>query len=109
MKLNGRGATSRGTLLGRILGNGIALVALDIPECLTASIDMLSAACGFNLSGGCVIAFGRRNLRIRHALNEEAGLSSADGRLLEVFEYEPMPPHNAEWDVTQKELDEFCF
>jgi aldehyde:ferredoxin oxidoreductase len=44
---------------------------------------------------------------MEHAFNEAAGFSCADDRLPEFFEYEPLAPHNAVWDLTPKELDEF--
>jgi len=85
----------------------IAFPALDIPECLTSLIDMINAVYGLQLTGDDVNALGSRILKVEHAFNVAAGFGKAEDRLPEFFEYEPVPPHNAVWDFTGEEIDEF--
>jgi aldehyde:ferredoxin oxidoreductase len=85
----------------------VAFPALDIPECLSSLVEMINAAYGLQLTGDDVTALGARILKTEHAFNVAAGFTSADDRLPEFFEYEPVPPHNAIWDFTGEEIDEF--
>lgn len=85
----------------------IAFPALDIPECLTSLIDMINAVYGLRLTGDDVNALGSRILKVEHAFNVAAGFGKAEDRLPEFFEYEPVPPHNAVWDFSGEEIDEF--
>jgi aldehyde:ferredoxin oxidoreductase len=50
---------------------------------------------------------GRTILVTEHEFNLAAGFTNKDDRLPEFFEYEPVPPHNAVWDFTGEEIDEF--
>ncbi len=85
----------------------IAFPALDIPECLTSLVDMINAVYGLQLTGDDVTALGTRILKTEHAFNVAAGFGKAEDRLPEFFEYESIPPHNAVWDFTGEEIDEF--
>jgi aldehyde:ferredoxin oxidoreductase len=85
----------------------IAFPALDIPECLTSLVDMINAVYGLQLTGNDVTALGTRILKTEHDFNVAAGFGKAEDRLPEFFEYEPIPPHNAVWDFTGDEIDEF--
>ncbi|UFS70100.1 aldehyde ferredoxin oxidoreductase [Geomonas sp. RF6] len=85
----------------------VAFPALDIPECLPALIDMLNARFGINLTGDDVIALGKYILKTEHEFNRKAGFNNAHDRLPEFFKYEPVAPHNALWDFSDEELDEF--
>ena len=85
----------------------IAFPALDIPECLPALIDMINARYGISLTGDDVVELGKYILKTEKAFNDAAGFTNADDRLPEFFEYEPVPPHNAVWDFTGEEIDEF--
>ena len=85
----------------------VAFPALDIPETLTAIIDMLNAKYGTSLTGEDVIALGKRVLKTEHAFNLAAGFTSADDRLPEFFNEDPCPPLNATWTFTGEEIDEF--
>ena len=85
----------------------IAFPALDIPESFTALIDLLNATYGINLTADDVTELGKTILKVEHDFNTAAGFSSADDRLPEFFNYEPVPPHNAVWDFTDEEIDEF--
>jgi aldehyde:ferredoxin oxidoreductase len=50
---------------------------------------------------------GKTVLKTEHAFNIAAGFNEADDRLPEFFELEPVAPHNAIWDFTGEEIDEF--
>jgi aldehyde:ferredoxin oxidoreductase len=85
----------------------IAFPALDIPESFTALIDLINAAYGLSLTADDVTVLGKKILKIEHDFNKGAGFTNQDDRLPEFFTYEPIPPHNAVWDFTDEEIDEF--
>jgi aldehyde:ferredoxin oxidoreductase len=85
----------------------IAFPALDIPECLPALIDMINARFGCELSGDDVTALGKKVLKLEHQFNLDAGMTNKDDRLPEFFKTDPVPPHNAVWDFSDEEIDEF--
>jgi aldehyde:ferredoxin oxidoreductase len=85
----------------------IAFPMLDIPETFTSLIDMINAQYGLNLGADEFMEMGKRILKTEHAFNQAAGFGPAQDRLPEFFSYEPIPPHNAVWDFTDEELDEF--
>ncbi len=85
----------------------VAFPALDIPECLPALIDMLNARFGIALTGDDVTNLGKHILRVEHQFNIEAGFTNKDDRLPEFFSKETVAPHNAIWDFTDSEIDEF--
>lgn len=84
----------------------IAFPALDIPECLPALIDMINARFGISLTGDDVNNLGMSILKTERAFNQGAGFTNMDDRLPEFFS-EPVAPHNAVWDFTGEEIDEF--
>jgi aldehyde:ferredoxin oxidoreductase len=85
----------------------VAFPALDIPECLPALIDMINARYGIALTGDDVVGLGKHILKLERKFNIEAGLNSADDRLPEFFTLDSVPPHNAIWDFSDAEIDEF--
>ncbi len=85
----------------------VAFPALDDPKCLPALIEMINARFGANLSGDDVTNLGKNILKIEHEFNLKAGLGAADDRAPEFMKYEALPPHNAIWDFTNEEIDEF--
>jgi aldehyde:ferredoxin oxidoreductase len=85
----------------------IAFPALDIPECLPALIDMINARFGIALTGDDVTNLGKHILKLERQFNIEAGLTSKHDRLPEFFKSEPVAPHNAVWDFSDQEIDEF--
>jgi len=85
----------------------VAFPALDVPECLPALIEMINARFGINLTGDDVIALGKSVLKIEHAFNLAAGMNNAHDRLPEFFSLDTVAPHNAIWDFTDAEIDEF--
>ncbi|HIP29817.1 MAG TPA: aldehyde ferredoxin oxidoreductase [Sulfurospirillum arcachonense] len=85
----------------------VAFPALDDPVCLPALVDMLNARFGIALSIDDVMELGKKILKTERAFNIKAGLTSADDRIPEFMKYEKLPPHNAVWDFTNEEIDEF--
>ncbi len=84
----------------------VAFPALDIPECFTAIFEMINARYGCELDANGVVEFGKYVLKTEHEFNLAAGFSNKDDRLPEFFE-EQIPPHNAVWDFSDEEIDEF--
>ena len=85
----------------------VAFPALDIPECLPALIDMINARFGIELTGDDVTELGKKVLKLEHQFNLDAGMTNKDDRLPEFFKTDPVPPHNAVWDFSDEEIDEF--
>ncbi|BCG48025.1 Tungsten-containing aldehyde:ferredoxin oxidoreductase [Citrifermentans bremense] len=85
----------------------VAFPALDIPECLPALIDMINARFDIALTGDDVTNLGKHVLKLERKFNQEAGLTNVHDRLPDFFKTEPVAPHNAVWDFTDAELDEF--
>ncbi len=84
----------------------VAFAVLDNEAALPAVVDMLNARFGISLTVDDVTALGQQVLKTEHAFNQAAGFTSAHDRLPEFFE-EPVPPHNATWDYSDAEIDEF--
>jgi aldehyde:ferredoxin oxidoreductase len=85
----------------------IAFPALDIPECLPALIDMINARFGIALTGDDVTNLGKHILKVERQFNIDAGFTNKDDRLPEFFNTEKVAPHNAVWDFSDAEIDEF--
>jgi aldehyde:ferredoxin oxidoreductase len=85
----------------------VAFPALDIPECLPALIDMLNARFGIALTGDDVTNLGKHILKVERQFNIEAGFTNKHDRLPEFFSIETVAPHNAIWDFSDAEIDEF--
>lgn len=85
----------------------VAFPMLDIPEAFTSLVDMINAEYDLELAADDFLEMGKRILKLEHAFNQGAGFGPAHDRLPEFFEYEPIPPHDAVWDFTDEELDEF--
>jgi len=85
----------------------VAFPALDIPECLPALIDMISARAGVALTGDDVVHLGKTVLKTERRFNQAAGLTSAHDRLPEFFTSDPVAPHQAVWDFSGAEIDSF--
>ncbi len=84
-----------------------AFPALDIPECLPAVADMISARFGISLEIDHVVGLGTYVLKTERDFNMRAGFTKDHDRLPEFFEYEPLPPHDTVWDFTPQEIDAF--
>jgi len=67
--------------------------------------DLLNARYGWHLDGGILQELGRETIDIERRFNHLAGFTPADDRLPEWMTREPLPPHNAVFDVPDEELD----
>jgi len=67
---------------------------------------MINARYGLSLTADDVVALGKQILKTERAFNLGAGMTNLSDRLPEFFE-EPIPPHNAVWDFSGAEIDEF--
>jgi aldehyde:ferredoxin oxidoreductase len=85
----------------------VSFPALDIPECLPALIDMINARFGINLTGDDVTNLGKHILKVERQFNIDAGFNNSHDRLPEFFSTETVAPHNAIWDFSDAEIDEF--
>lgn len=85
----------------------VAFAVLDDPKALPAIVDMLNARFGISLTVDDVTALGTSVLKTERAFNQAAGFTNAHDRLPEFFSAESIPPHDAIWDFSNEEIDEF--
>jgi len=78
----------------------------DSPEGYQAMIDMINAQYGISLTSDDVDKLGESVLKVELDFTKRAGFTNLDDRLPEFMEYEPIAPHNADWDFTPEEIDE---
>jgi aldehyde:ferredoxin oxidoreductase len=67
--------------------------------------DLLNARYGWGVSADILRELGRKTLRLELEFNRLAGFTKNDDRLPEWMCEEPLPPHNAVFDVPEAELD----
>jgi len=67
--------------------------------------DLLNARYGWNVDTSILQILGRETLRLEREFNQRAGFTRKDDRLPEWMRREPLPPHNAVFDVPEEELD----
>jgi aldehyde:ferredoxin oxidoreductase len=67
--------------------------------------DLLNARYGWKVSADILQVLGRETLLLEREFNKRAGFTPADDRLPEWMTKEPLPPHNAVFDVTEEDLD----
>jgi len=83
----------------------VAFPVMDMPDALTAIVDMLNAKYGLSMTADDVTALGQKVLQIERDFNARAGFTAADDRLPEFFRQEKLPPHDVVFDVPDEELD----
>ena len=83
----------------------IAFPILDFPEGFRGMIDECNGLLGTHWTAEDVGLIGGDILAIERAFNKGAGFTNADDRLPEFMKYQPVPPHNEVWNVSDKELD----
>jgi len=83
----------------------IAFAILDIPSGFEGMIEECNGILGTSWTADDVGRIGKEVIDMERAFNRAAGFTSADDRLPEFMTYEPLPPHNAVWDITGEELD----
>jgi len=83
----------------------IAFPILDFPEGFQGVIDECNGLLGTHWTAADIGLIGAGILARERAFNKAAGFTNADDRLPEFMKYEPLPPHNEVWNVTDAELD----
>jgi aldehyde:ferredoxin oxidoreductase len=83
----------------------IAFAILDFPEGFEGMIEECNGVLGTNWTAEDVGRIGAEILVRERDFNKGAGFTSADDRLPEFMKYEPLPPHNEVWNVSDEELD----
>lgn len=83
----------------------IAFAILDIASGFEGMVEECAGVLGTNWTADDVVEIGRTIVRREREFNLGAGMSNAHDRMPEFMKYEPLPPHNVVWDVTEAELD----
>lgn len=81
----------------------IAFPILDIPSGFEGMLEECAGVLGVSVAE--IQAIGDKVLKTERAFNEAAGFTKAHDRMPEFMKYEPLPPHNVVWDVSDEELD----
>jgi aldehyde:ferredoxin oxidoreductase len=82
-----------------------AFAVLDIPEGLQGMVESCAAVVGEEWTTDDVMRLGLAVLATERQFNEAAGLTRAHDRIPEFMKYEPLPPHNTTFDVSDEDLD----
>jgi aldehyde:ferredoxin oxidoreductase len=83
----------------------VAFPVLDTPDGIPTIVDMINARYGTDLTPDDVTQLGISILRDELEFNRQAGFTTADNRLPDMFQ-EEFPPHNTTWDFTDRELEQ---
>jgi aldehyde:ferredoxin oxidoreductase len=67
--------------------------------------DLVKGKYGWDLGEDVLQVLGRETLKLEREFNKAAGFGPEDDRLPEWMTIEPVPPHNAVFDVPDEELD----
>jgi len=73
-----------------------------VPETIPA---LLNARYGWDVGDDILSEIGREALSLEREFNRRAGFTEEDDRMPEWMTKEPLPPHNAVFDVSSEELD----
>jgi aldehyde:ferredoxin oxidoreductase len=111
LKPDGQAALSQGLQIATAMLDAmglcifVAFAVLDIPEALDAIHEMASAHTGEKWDTDALMELGKEVLTYERLFNEHAGFTAADDRLPRMFYEEPLPPHNAVFQVSDADLD----
>ncbi len=83
----------------------IAFAILDDPKGFEGMCESVNAMYGARLTGDDVVNYGLKVIRAERDFNEAAGFTKEHDRIPEFMRIEPVPPHNAVFDVPDAELD----
>lgn len=83
----------------------IAFAILDIPSGFEGMVEECNAMFGTQWTPADVPKLGAEILKKERAFNEAAGIGKPADRVPEFMRYEPLPPHNQVFDVTDEALD----
>ncbi len=67
--------------------------------------DLLRGRYGWEVGDDVLQALGKETIQLERAFNRAAGFGPADDRLPEWMTREPLPPHDAVFDVPEEDLD----
>jgi len=67
--------------------------------------DLLKGRYGWEVGDDILRELGEETLRLERAFNKAAGFTAKDDRLPKWLTREPLPPHNAVFDVSDEDLD----
>ena len=67
--------------------------------------DLINARYGWNVGSDFLQVLGKESLKLEREFNRRAGFTQVDDRLPEWMTREPLPPHNAVFDVPDEDLD----
>lgn len=67
--------------------------------------DFLNSRYGWDVGEDILRQLGRESLKLEREFNRRAGFTAAHDRLPEWMTREPLPPHNAVFDVPEEDLD----
>jgi aldehyde:ferredoxin oxidoreductase len=70
-----------------------------------AASQLLNARYGWETDAGILQELGKETIALEREFNRQAGFTPEDDRLPEWMTREPLPPHNAVFDVPTEELD----
>lgn len=83
-----------------------ATLCLEDPAAFAALLGVVNAKLGVDLGMDFLKDMGVKVLEIERDFNRRAGFVSKDDRLPKFFLEEPLPPHNAVFNVSEQDLDE---
>ncbi len=83
----------------------IAFAILDIPSGLEGMVETCNGVLGTNWTVADVGRIGLEIMRTERNFNDAAGFTKLDDRVPEFMKYEPLPPHNQVYDVSDEVLD----
>lgn len=79
-------------------GNGFA----GVPETIK---QLIEARYGWEVAENFLQELGKTAIKFEREFNRRAGFTVADDRLPEFMRYEPLPPNNSVFDVSEEDLD----
>ncbi|RCK76144.1 MAG: Tungsten-containing aldehyde:ferredoxin oxidoreductase [Anaerolineae bacterium] len=79
-------------------GNGFA----GVPETIK---QLIEARYGWEVAENFLQELGKTAIKLEREFNRRAGFTAADDRLPEFMKYEPLPPNNSVFDVSEEDLD----
>ena len=86
--------------LGACIFSGFGFA--DVPDTIS---ELVNARYGTTFGVGLLQELGRETIGYEREFNRRAGFSKSDDRLPEWMTREPLPPHNAVFDVSEEDLD----
>ncbi len=84
----------------------IAFAILDIASGFEGMIEECNGVLATHWTADDVGRIGKEVLDLELDFNRKAGFTTRDDRLPEFMTYEPLPPHNAVWDISDREIDQ---